>query len=85
MRPSDGDLLPIYAVGKILRPGGVKDAPYLLNEEQVGRAGTRVERLVFGSRSRDGKSYVWVARQRRVGGGETQSGLRFDAAQPTET
>ena len=85
VRDSDGNLLPIYAVGKILRPGGVKNAPYLLNEEQVGRSGTRVERLVFGSRSSDGKSYLWVARRRRVGGGETQSGLRFDAAQPTET
>lgn len=85
VRASAGNLLPIYAVGKILSPGGVNNAPYLLNEEQVARTGTRVERLVFGSRSRDGKSYLWVARRRRVGGGETQSGLRFDAAQPTET
>jgi hypothetical protein len=77
--------VPVYAVGKILSPGGLADAPYRLNEEQVARTGTRVERLVFGSRSSDGKSNLWVARRRRVGGGEIQSGLRFDAAQTTET
>jgi len=54
-------------------------------EERVSRAGAKVERLVFGARSHDGKSYVWTARRRRAGVGETQSGLRFDAAQPTET
>jgi len=84
-RPSDDELLPVYAVGKILSPGGNPASAYRLNEEQVGRTGTRVERLVFGSRSSDGKAHLWVARRRRVGGGETQSGLRFDAAQSTET
>jgi hypothetical protein len=77
--------VPVHAVGRILSPGGDATVPYRLNEEQVGRTGTRVERLVFGSRASDGKSYLWVARRRRVGGGETQSGLRFDAAQATET
>jgi hypothetical protein len=54
-------------------------------EERVSRAGAKVERLVFGARSQDGKSYIWTARRRRAGVGETQSGLRFDGAVPTET
>ena len=51
----------------------------------MSRAGAKVERLVFGARSQDGKSYIWTARRRRAGVGETQSGLRFDGAVPTET
>jgi hypothetical protein len=86
-RAVDGEPLPlpVHPVGRNLSPGGDPGAPYGVTEEQVGRTGTRVERLVFGARSSDGKSYLWVARRRRVGGGETQSGLRFDAAQTTET
>jgi hypothetical protein len=83
VRASDTQLLEIPAAGKILNPTTLPD--YTVFEERVSRAGARVERLVFGARSRDGKSYVWTARRRRAGVGETQSGLRFDAAQPMET
>jgi hypothetical protein len=80
LRTATGD--PVLAVGKILNPDG--PAPYRLFEEEVPKGGVRVERLVYGARARDGKSYLWVARRKRSGSGETQSGLRFDAALPTE-
>jgi hypothetical protein len=64
-------------VGKVLKP-----EPYLLPEEEVPRAGLRVERVVFRSRWTDGSAHLWVARRRKGGAGETQSGLRFDSALP---
>ncbi|HEY7372496.1 MAG TPA: hypothetical protein VIF57_10085 [Polyangia bacterium] len=83
VRASESQLLQIPAAGKILNPSTL--AKYTVFEERVSRPGARVERLVFGARSQDGKSYVWTARRRRAGVGETQSGLRFDGAVSTET
>jgi hypothetical protein len=81
---SDGTtLVPVPAAGKILNPVGVTS--YQVFQEQIPRSGARVQRLTLGSRARDGKSYLWVARRRRAGTGETQSGLRFDAPLPTQT
>ena len=74
----------VPAVSKVLNPKAFT-APYTVFDEEIARSGVRVERLVFMSRSRDGKSYLWTARRKRAGAGETQSGLRFDAAVPTET
>ncbi len=68
--------------GKILRPAGV--STYQVFQEQIPRSGARVQRVQFGARARDGKSHLWVARRRRAGAGETQSGLRFDAAVATK-
>jgi hypothetical protein len=73
---------PVPALGKILNPP--QAPPYLIFDEEVPKGGVRVERAVYGSRSRDGKSFLWVARRKRPGSGETQSGLRFDGALPTE-
>jgi hypothetical protein len=64
-------------IGKVLKP-----EPYLLPEEEVPRSGLRVERAVFRSRWTDGSAHLWVARRRKGGAGETQSGLRFDGALP---
>lgn len=74
---------PVPALGKIMNPTGV--ANYRIFDEEVPKVGARVERVVYRSRSYDGKSYLWVARRKRPGSGETQSGLRFDSALPTET
>ncbi len=76
---SDGKPAAAPPLGKILRP-----EPYLLPEEEIPRAGLRVERVLFRSRWTDGSAHLWVARRRRGGAGETQSGLRFDAARPNE-
>jgi hypothetical protein len=64
-------------VGRILNP-----EPYFLPEEEIPRAGLRIERVVYRSRWIDGSAHLWVARRRTGGAGETQSGLRFDAALP---
>ena len=74
----------VPAVSKILNPRAFTP-PYTVFDEEIARSGVRVERLVFMSRSRDGKSYLWTARRKRAGAGETQSGLRFDSAVPTQT
>lgn len=67
-------------IGKILKP-----EPYFIPEEEIPRAGLRIERVVFRARWTDGSAHLWVARRRRGGAGETQSGLRFDAALPNKS
>jgi hypothetical protein len=72
-----------FATGKILNPQSVgADQPYLLPDEEVPRAGVRVERFVTRARWIDGSAHLWVQRSRRTGSGETQSGLAFDLALP---
>jgi hypothetical protein len=65
-------------IGRILKP-----EPMLVPEEEIPRTGLRIERVVFRSRWTDGTGHLWVARRRRAGAGETQSGLRFDSARPS--
>jgi hypothetical protein len=73
-----------FAIGEILNPSALPaDQPYRIPDEEVPRAGLRVERFTARSRWIDGSSHLWVARRRRTGTGETQSGLVFDAALPT--
>jgi hypothetical protein len=83
------DPIPVPPAGKILKPTGIfgvnGGAPYAVNQEQIPRSGARVQRVAFAARAIDGKSYFWVARRRRAGAGETQSGLRFDAPLPTQS
>ena len=74
--------IPVPAAGKILNPTGVSN--YQVFQEQIPRSGAKVQRVAFGARALDGKSYFWIARRRRAGTGETQSGLRFDAPLPTQ-
>ena len=71
----------VPAATKIMKPQGVGNA-YQISEEEVLRLGTTVERVVIRSRWTDGSTHLWIQRRRRTGAGETQSGLRFDAANP---
>jgi hypothetical protein len=68
----------IRPVGRILAPPD----PYRVREEEVPRTGTTVSRLVRCTRWTDGSTHLWIARQKRAGGGEGSSGLRFDIAHP---
>jgi hypothetical protein len=76
----------VPSTAKLLVPDKVGTGNvYRLPEEEVPRAGLRVQRVVYRSRWTDGSTHVWVVRRKLVGAGETQSGLRFDAALPTQT
>lgn len=51
---------------------------YILHEEEVPRAGTRVTRSFQRTRWRDGRAWVWLGVRKRTGRGEGSSGLAFD-------
>jgi hypothetical protein len=72
----------VQATGRILSPTNV--APYQIQEEEIPRDGTRVERVVFRTRWYDGSTYLWVQRRRLASAGESQAGLRFDQALPNQ-
>ena len=66
----------------ILRPGlagETQTAAYLLDEEEVPRAGVNVHGAIRRARWLDGATVVWHGRTVATGRGETDSGLRFDA------
>jgi hypothetical protein len=71
----------VPSLSNILNPEP-RSAPYFIQEEEIPRAGLRVERVVFRTRWIDGTSHLWVQRRRRIGAGESQSGLNFDQALP---
>ena len=52
--------------------------PYFVHEEEVPRAGLRVEQGYRRARWRDGRVVVWFGARRGVGRGEGSSGLAFD-------
>jgi hypothetical protein len=72
---------PVPSLSNILNPPPANSA-YFIQEEEIPRAGLRVERVVFRTRWIDGTSHLWVQRRRRIGAGESQSGLEFDQALP---
>jgi hypothetical protein len=51
---------------------------YLLHEEEVPRAGTRVVQAFQRCRGRDGRACVWLGVRKQTGHGEGSSGLAFD-------
>jgi hypothetical protein len=53
-------------------------SPYLVNEEEVPRAGKSVTRAFQRARWLDGRTYVWIGRRVTAGRGEGSSGLAFD-------
>lgn len=55
-------------------------SPYLIKEEEIPRSGLTVQRVVYRTRWVDGSNHLWVQRRRKVGAGESQSGLQFDQA-----
>jgi hypothetical protein len=57
-------------------------APLRIEEEEVPRSGTDVVRSYQLARWIDGRYVLWSGRQRKTGGGEGSSGLRFDAVGP---
>jgi hypothetical protein len=70
----------------VLNPQSISDGnPYQIVEEQVPRAGVTVRRTLYRARWSDGSTHVWIARRKQTGAGETQTGLRFDAALPVNT
>ena len=57
---------------------------YLLNEEEVPRAGVIVERSYQRTRWLNGKTFMWIGRRKEAGRGEGWSGLLFDRIQDVE-
>jgi hypothetical protein len=71
----------VQSLSNILNPLPKSD-PYFIKEEEIPRSGLRVERVVFRTRWIDGTSHLWVQRRRRIGAGESSSGLTFDQPLP---
>jgi len=59
--------------------------PWFINEEEIPYAGTIVTRSYQRVRWYDGRTYVWIGRQRETGRGVGSSTLRFDQIEPVET
>jgi hypothetical protein len=77
--PEDSLIRPLTS---ILREG-IDDednrvAAYYVHEEEVPRAGVRVQGLLRRARAYDGTPVVWHARRVTTGRGEARSGLAFD-------
>jgi hypothetical protein len=76
--PSAADGTPVRPRTALLREGLDAGRPYLVNEEEVPQAGTRVSVAYHRARWRDGRPVVWLGARRGVGRGERSSGLGFD-------
>jgi hypothetical protein len=63
----------------VLQPQDVNPSDVRIREEAVPRTGTRVQRVPVRTRWSDGRTFVWVQRQRSSGTGEGSSALRYDA------
>jgi hypothetical protein len=70
--------------GDLLVPAGL-DHPYLVHEEEVPRAGVRITRNWQRARWHDGRTYLWLGRDRSIGRGEGASGLAFDQVKGAAT
>lgn len=71
---------PVRPRTSLLRQGldEVPAVKYILHEEEVPRAGTRVSQSFQRTRWRDGRAWVWLGVRKRTGRGEGSSGLSFD-------
>ncbi len=78
MLQSDGTPAPLRPRGRILEPHPALN----LYEEEIPRAGARITRAYQYARWINGSTHLWVGRQKRPGGGEGSSGLRFDIVEP---
>ncbi len=72
---------PVPPQSAILTPAS-EGSNYQIFEEEIPRAGLRVQRVVYRTRWIDGSTHLWVQRRRKAGAGESQSGLQFDQALP---
>jgi hypothetical protein len=66
----------------LLRAGLDQGEPLFMHEEEVPRAGTRVQQSFQRTRWFDGRAVVWLGAQTRTGSGEGRSTLRFDLLRP---
>jgi hypothetical protein len=57
-------------------------AQAVLADEEIPRAGVRVQRIPVLARTADGEYVTWVCRRVTVGRGEGSSGLAYDEARP---
>ncbi|WP_205048959.1 hypothetical protein [Streptomyces alboflavus] len=62
--PSAADGTPVRPRTALLREGLDAGRPYVVNEEEVPRTGTRVTVSFNRARWRDGRVVVWLAAQR---------------------
>ncbi|MGD9702222.1 MAG: hypothetical protein AB7Q42_13610 [Acidimicrobiia bacterium] len=71
---------PVRPRTSLLREGLelVPQVGYLLHEEEVPRAGTRVTQAFQRTRWSDGRAWVWLGVRKQAGRGEGSSGLAFD-------
>ncbi len=69
----------------LLRPGldANPPQPYFLHEEEVPRAGTRLDLAFKRARRHDGSVVVWLGAERSTGRGEASSGLAWDVLADT--
>ncbi|MDH3614234.1 MAG: hypothetical protein OES10_13235 [Gammaproteobacteria bacterium] len=72
----------INAKGVLLNEPGL---PWFINEEEVPFTGTTIARSYQRVRWYDGRTFVWIGRQRQTGRGVGGSNLRFDQILPTES
>lgn len=73
---------PLAPSGRIVRQLSAES--FQLPEEEISRAGIRLQRVACRSRSSDGKMQLWMARRKQIGAGEASSGLRFDQVRPSQ-
>lgn len=75
-----GPILRIKPRTSLLREGLdlEEPVPYFVHEEEVPRAGIRVEQTYQRTRWHDGRAHVWLGVTKKVGRGEGSSGLEFD-------
>lgn len=59
-----------------------KTAPYFIYEEEVPRSGILVRRAFQRARWLNGKTCLWIGRQKEAGKGEGWSNLKFDQIEP---
>jgi hypothetical protein len=71
------------ASGRLVRR--LSMAGFELPEEEIGRAGVRLQRIACCCRSADGRMHLWIRRGRQIGAGEASSGLRFDQIRAVQT
>ncbi|MBA3315748.1 MAG: hypothetical protein H0T47_20985 [Planctomycetaceae bacterium] len=58
--------------------------PYFIHEEEVSRAGIKLQKAFQRTRWYDGRVYTWLGTRKQVGRGSGSSGLTFDQIVPVE-
>ena len=76
--PASADAARAPILGQILNVHDA-DRRYLINEEEIPRAGRIATRAVQRARWFDGRTFVWIGRRVSTGRGEGSSGLIFES------